>query len=111
MLVTWQDIVERLHLLAVIIFVLVEDMESTGSWAPSAAILWESSRILFFEVCPRCSSGIACCFAQCSLLAPTACWRILSSQSEKAFLGQCFQVHGRCCGVGDAATRLLVCSS
>lgn len=41
---------ERLHLLAVIGFVLVEDMDSAGCWVPGAVVLWESARILASEV-------------------------------------------------------------
>ncbi|KAL6748114.1 eukaryotic membrane protein family-domain-containing protein [Haematococcus lacustris] len=44
------DTVERLHLLSVVLFVLVEDMDSAACWAASRVILRESARILGWEV-------------------------------------------------------------
>jgi len=45
-----QDIVERLHLVAILMFVVIEDMDSSGTWRPSRYILKESLRILGSEV-------------------------------------------------------------
>ncbi|KAF5842436.1 eukaryotic membrane protein family-domain-containing protein [Dunaliella salina] len=44
------DIVERLHLFAILIFVVIEDMESSSTWSPSSNILRESIKILGSEV-------------------------------------------------------------
>lgn len=45
-----QDVVERFHLVCILVFVVVEDMASSGTWAPSSVILKESIGILGAEV-------------------------------------------------------------
>ena len=49
---------ERLHLVAILIFVVIEDMDSSGTWVPSNNILRESFKILGSEVGTRIQ---ACC--------------------------------------------------
>ncbi|MEW5313469.1 MAG: hypothetical protein WDW38_005035 [Sanguina aurantia] len=46
----FQDVVERCHLLVVMTFVVVEDMESSQSWRPSPSLLWDTGCILGAEV-------------------------------------------------------------
>ncbi len=45
-----QDIVERFHLLTILLFVVVEDMDSSATWTPAVPILWECARIMGSEV-------------------------------------------------------------
>lgn len=81
-----------MHLLAVIVFVIVEDMDSAGAWAPSAMVLRESGRILASEVGPCwCLGGSVC-------RGWAAVWHIRVPQAGgpgRASLGAVHAVHGR----------------
>ncbi|GAX78028.1 hypothetical protein CEUSTIGMA_g5470.t1 [Chlamydomonas eustigma] len=46
----FMDVVERFQLICILWFVVVEDMDSGATWAPSSTILWEALRILCAEV-------------------------------------------------------------
>lgn len=44
------DIVERFHLVVAMVFVMVEDMDSSSSWVPSTSTVWDCIQILLWEV-------------------------------------------------------------
>lgn len=46
----WMDVVERFQLVCILVFVAVEDMNSSATWVPSAMILQESVWILGAEM-------------------------------------------------------------
>ncbi len=47
---TAQDVVERFHLFCALAFVLVEDMNNSGTWRPSRGLAWQCAYFLGAEV-------------------------------------------------------------
>ena len=45
-----QDVVERFHLFCALAFVLVEDMNNSGTWRPSRGLAWQCAYFLGAEV-------------------------------------------------------------
>ena len=45
-----QDMVERFHLVISLLFVVVEEMDSSGRWRPLPALLWQCGQIFGAEM-------------------------------------------------------------
>lgn len=54
-----QDIVERFHLFMSLVFVLVEEMNNSGTWRPSGDLVWQCSYFLAAELVIGACAGFS----------------------------------------------------